>query len=365
MHNNCLQCTTKVCQIEKRRTLLKKFLSSMLIITCLLCAGLFSGCGGGKSADEVNALFSTVCENYTKNSFLSVSVDSSKVVSAGTLENDKAYIFPLVCEKYMTSASGFVFDVARRQNGKLVSDTNGFSNKQCGEIYTSLEAFSNSLNLLKEEIQVFEKSSGNLHYKELIEAYNNAVGKAFDLTSTYSSFYLERNVFDFSSTEKLTNTSVRDMVWLKLCSLAKVSFEYEVLNQTYELPYGEVQTWYNGTVTVKDVCNLASSVSGKFKNSLNVASRIQSSYLSDTQEYLLNLLQNESKFTREYSLMKSACAKINVKEYLSFETENDKKAYVATLSYSQQSCVTVIENFLQERFAGVYNGLTSIMSKID
>ncbi len=333
---------------------------------CLLSVGFLSGCGGAKSADEVNALFSTMCENRTENSFLSISVDSSKVVPTGTeLDDDKAYIFPLVCEKYLTSASGFVFDIARRQGGKLVINSNGFTNKQCGKIYTLLEAFSNSLNSLDEEIQVFEESKGNLHYKELVEAYNIAVGNAFNLTLTYSSIYLEHNPLDFSSSDKLTNDSIRNMVWLKLCSLAKVSFEYEVLNQTYELPYNEVLTWYNETNTVKGICELAFETLNKFKDSRDVSSRVSSINIEDTQHYLLNLLQNESKFDREYSLMKSACANINVKEYLSLKTENDIEAYVATLSSSQQSSVKVIQDFMSTRFVGARNGLNNIMSNID
>ncbi len=338
----------------------------MLITLCLLSVGFLSGCGGGKSAEEVNALFDTVCEKYTTNSFLSVSIDSSKVIPAGTdIDKDKAYIFPLVCEKYLTSASGFVFDLASRQDGKLVSSKNNFSNKQCGKIYTSLETFSNSLNALKEEIQVFEKSGGNLHYKELIEAYNTAVANAFNLTSTYASIYLEHNPLDFSSTDQLTNSSIRNMVWLKLFALAKVSFEYEVLNQTYELPYGEVRSWYNETKTVKNICELTEKALNKFKNSSDILQRISLSKLEETQTYLQNLLQNESKFDREYSLMKTACANINVKEYLNCKTENDIKAYVETLSSSQQSSVQVINDFMNIRFVGVNNGLNSIMSNID
>lgn len=352
--------------LNKGETLLKKFLSFVLIMMCLLGVGLFTGCGGGKTADEVNSLFDTVKTNYVADNFLSVSVDSSKVVPAGSeIDHDKAYIFPLVYEKYLTSTSGFVFDIAKRQNGKLVTDANGFSNKECGEIYTSLEAFLNSLNALCEEIKVFEQSSGNLHYKELVGAYNSVVQNSINFTLTYSSMYFEHNPLDFSSTSTLSNDSVRNMVWIKLCSLAKVSFEYEVLNQTYELPYGEVLSWYNETDTVSDICSLTINTSNLLKNGRDVLTRIAPEYLADTQNYLLNLLQNKSKFDREYVFMRNACANVNVREYLSFKTDDDRKAYVSTLTSLQQSNVKVIENFMNIRFDGAYNGLSKIVSNIN
>lgn len=352
--------------LNKGETLLKKILSFVLIMMCLFGVGLFTGCGGGKTADEVNSLFDTVKTNYVADNFLSVSVDSSKVVPAGSeIDHDKAYIFPLVYEKYLTSTSGFVFDIAKRQNGKLVTDANGFSNKECGEIYTSLEAFLNSLNALCEEIKVFEQSSGNLHYKELVGAYNSVVQNSINFTLTYSSMYFEHNPLDFSSTSTLSNDSVRNMVWIKLCSLAKVSFEYEVLNQTYELPYGEVLSWYNETDTVSDICSLTINTSNLLKNGRDVLTRIAPEYLADTQNYLLNLLQNKSKFDREYVFMRNACANVNVREYLSFKTDDDRKAYVSTLTSLQQSNVKVIENFMNIRFDGAYNGLSKIVSNIN
>lgn len=338
----------------------------MLIMMCLFGVGMLTGCGGGKTAEEVNSLFETVQANYTTNNFLSVSIDSSKVVPAGSeLDSDKAYIFPLVYEKYLTSTSGFVFDIAKRQGGKLVTDANGFTNKELGEIYTSLEALLNSLNTLREEIQVFEQSSGNLHYKELVGTYNNVIQNSINLTSTYSSIYFTHNPLDFSSTDKLSNDSVRNMVWIKLCSLAKVSFEYEVLNQTYELPYGEVLSWYNETDTVSDICSLTATAKSILQNNRDVMTRIAPEYLADTQNYLLNLLQNKSKFDREYALMRNACANVNVREYLSYKTEDDRNAYVSTLTTLQQSNVKVIENFMNTRFDGAYNGLSKVVSNIN
>lgn len=338
----------------------------MLIMMCLLSVGLFTGCGGGKTVIEVNSLFDTVKTTYVADDFLDVPVDSSKVVPAGSeLDSDKAYIFPLVYEKYLTSTSGFVFDLAKRQNGKLVTDANGFSNKECGEIYTSLETFLNSLNILREEIKVFEQSSGNLHYKELVGAYNTVVQNSINFTLTYSSIYLAHHPLDFSSTSNLSNDSVRNMVWIKLCSLAKVSFEYEVLNQTYELPYGEVLSWYNETDTVSDICSLTATTQNLLKNSRDVMTRIPSEYLADTQNYLLNLLQNKSKFDREYALMRNACANVNVREYLSYKTEDDRNAYVSTLTSLQQSNIKVIENFMNTRFDGAYNGLSKVVSNIN
>lgn len=345
---------------------MKKFLSLIIIAACLLGTFVFAGCGGGKSADEVNALFDNVSQTYCKDSFLSVGVSAEKVVPSGSsIDTDKAYIFPLVYEKYLACTSGFVFDLAKRQGGKLIVDANGFSNKQCGEIYNTLEAFFNSLNVLAEEISVFEQSSGNLHYKELVEAYNRAVECSINLTTTYSALLFEHNSMDFSSTDKLTNNSVRNMIWSKLCSIAKVSFEYEVLNQTYELPYGEVLSWYNETETVSDICSLAAKTQNILKDSRDVMTRIPPEFLANTKDYLFNLLQSNAKFDREHALMKSASANINIKEYLSKKTEDDRNAYVSTLSQLQQSNIKIIENFMNTRFDGAFNGLSKIVSNLD
>ena len=327
---------------------------------------MLGGCGGGKTKEEVNTLFGEICAKYTTDSFLSVAVDTSKVVPTGEeLASDKAYIFSVMYEKFLTSASGFVFDIARMQEGNLVVDVNNFSNKQCEQIYNSLEVLKSSLDNLDQEIDVFEKSSGNLHYKELIEAYNVAVRSSFNVTKIYSSYYFENNPQDFSRVENLSNSSIRNMTWWMLATLSEVSFEYEVLNQSFHLPYGEILTWFRDTQTVYDICSLTAKASRILKSTADVYAKIPSIHVAQTQEYLNNLLQDKSNFDREYKLMRQACTQINVKEYLKLDTDDDKEAFTLRQSSSQQSCLRVLNNFMNIRYAGAYNGLNQIILKID
>lgn len=336
------------------------------MIVCTIGICMLGGCGGGKTKEEVNTLFGEIYAKYTTDSLLSVAVDTSKVVPAGEeVSSDKAYIFPVMYEKYLTVASGFVFDIARRQEGSLVVDANKFSNKQCEQIYNSLEVLKSSLSNLSKEIDIFEKSSGNLHYKELIEAYNVAVKSSFDITKTYSLYYFENNPQNFSSTENLSNNTIRNMVWWMLSAIGEVSFEYEILNQSYQLPYGEILTWFRDTQTVYDFCSLSSKAIRILKSSADIFAKISPEKVVQTQEYLNNLLQNKTKFDREYNLMKKACDQINIKEYLKLDTDEEKQSFAHSLSLSQQSCLRILNDFMDIRYTASYEGMDKVILNID
>lgn len=339
----------------------KIFLSTILcLILCVCSLGLFGCKEVNYTKNDLDELYTSIKTEETTSQFfdgekLVVNFDSEKITFVST---DKNYIFPEIYKYYLTTSSSLLSEVIKRV-GSLSTLANNFSQSQINSIYNKLNDVKSKLNKLAQSKLIFEISNGNLHYKSLINSYNNLITSLYNLNNTFANFYFIDSLgkVDFSVTE-LTDSNIRDMLRYQLLKTSIVSFKYELLNFVTSNPLGEINTWFNSTITLKNYVNLAKQTLTVLDNYENLASHAGSNK-NNIRAYFLNMQIQQEEYDQEYSSFLKSINKFNVKSYL---ISTNKNAYLESSSYYQQSYYQIIENFLIGRYLSYYNALTAVVN---
>lgn len=340
---------------------MKKFYFTLLCLILCFCTFGFVGCGDSDySKADIDALYTTMktsdaTKQFFDGNFLKVDFDDEKINLDAT---DKSYIFPQVYGYYLTSSSNLLSTVVDRV-GKISYVVKNFSQDKLNSIYTKLSAVNGSLKNLAEQKFVYERSKGNLHYKNVISSYNSLINNLYSLNKTFANYYFVDSMgkADFSKTN-LTDSNVRDMLNYQLLNISKVSFNYELLNFMYTNPLGEVATWYNSTVSLKNYIELSIATLNKLKNANDLASHIGTNS-TNILNLFASMQRQEKEFEQEYTNFYQSIKAFNVKEYFS---STNKSAYIENCSNKEQSYFNIINNFLNGRYLAFTDGLTDVLS---
>lgn len=340
---------------------MKKFFLTvaLCLILCVCSLGLV-GCGEGNySKEDISALFNSMQENSTTSQFFNegefvVNFDDDKI---NLVESDKSYIFVQVYDYYLASASGLFTSVAERVG--ITRATKKFSQQQLNMVYKRLKIVENSLKQLAIDKYVFEVSEGNLHYKNVIASYNLLIKNLYLLNECFADYYFVKNVgYSDFATEDLADGSVRDMLRYQLLSISKVSFNYELLNFMFTNPLGETTTWYNSTTTLKSYIALAKTTLQELSSAENLADHVALN-ASKVKTLFANMQGQEFEYEQEYKNFIQGVNLFNVKSYFA---STNKPAYIASVSYMQQSYFQVIQNFLSGRYVAYTTALQNVLS---
>ena len=337
----------------------KKF---ALILICILSFGIFffTGCNETNyTKEDVENLYSSIIDEYgDDDGLLNLGIDISLVVEGGIINQDKAYIFPLVYNKYISCASGVCFGSSQRQGKTLIYSINNFEQEEINEIYNKLIRVRESIKSFVSAKYIFENSKGNLYYMETIETLNTLISDLYSLNDSFSEYYFKYFYTDFSQESVLAEGSLKDFMWYQLCSISKVSFEYELKTFKMSNPYGEIETWFANTQLIKDFIAISERAINYLKND-NLLAGVFENNKALILDILKNIQYEMSGFESEYSLFLRALNNVNIREYF---TSVNQDAYKESLSNLEKSSFEIIDSFIEGRYTGFMEGLTSIIN---
>ena len=334
---------------------MKKFISFILAVMLCFGAVVLSACNEQtRTSADVYGLYIQMRDEEAPDGFLSVSINTSKVVPAGrSVEEDKAQVFGGVYAHYLDCASGFFFSVFERKG--TPEFLNHYSGEQLSTLYNKLSKTYSTLKALKKEIYVYEASDGNLNYKQVVTKYNLLIDKFFDLSFYFANLYYTSNSFNLSNytTLSASGTNLNDFLWYELCVMARVSFGYELINYVYSNPLGDITDWLNRSVYVKGSIAVAKRLSAKLKqHNNNLTDYLASSGMSSAFKTLCNMQSNRECFLKSYNLFLSAKHSVDLKAYLGYATQAERNAYLNSLTNESRSYFRIVFNFLQDDYDG-------------
>ena len=327
----------------------------------LLSPFLMVGCNQGNyTVSDVSSLYQEVLSIVgNDDGFLSSKLDTAKVKQADVIEDDKAYIFPLVYDSYIKCSSGLFFGVGQRQGNNISNALGKLQQNELNLIYSKLLAVkSNAQNLINNKV-VFETTSGDLYYKEFAMSCNNLISSLYDLNDIYNDYYLKYYFEDFTKNDVvLSNNNLKDVLWYYLEKLSQVTYLYELKNFELTNPYGNISNWYDSTLLLKQFNLLATDV----LDNLSQQDLVSGIFNEDKIRIIdkLNLLQlNLDAYNENYKSYDFALSKVNIKEYIN---ATNKTAYVSSLSNLEQSYYKIIDNFLNGKYESFFDSINLIIS---
>ena len=346
---------------------MKKFVVLLISICFAFVPAVLCGCNSLHTAGEVRTLYLTMKNEYSFGNFLSVPLDTSKVVPQGkTIGEDKAQVFTDVYAYYLDLSSGFLVSVFdRNMSATFLSD---YSNDELNELYNKLNSTYIRLKNLSEEINIYETSDGNLHYKEVVNCYNIVVDKFFDLSYYFAGLYFSKNRFDFSSIQELSTagTNLNDFVWYELCLLSRISFGTEVVNYAYSNPLGSIDGWLDRSEYVKSTLTLAQRILPKLKaHNTNLTNYISSNGSANALNIIKNMQNDRENFLRQYNGFVYCKNSVSFATYINLVSEEEKNNYLAIQSNETISKYNIIFDFLSGKYAGRNSAFLNIANYIN
>lgn len=343
----------------------KKAFWSILICVIVFAFTLgLSGCGEKNyTKDDIGNLYQTIktsekTAQFFSTNTLQVTFDDDKVDVFS--DSDKSFIFSSVYQNYLFASSSLLSGVIDRV-GMISYAVKDFSQEQKNDFYLKLQSVYKSLKTLSENKAIFETTSGNLHYKYVLNSYNNVLSSLYNLNTAFANYYFVKGVglVDFSSAT-LSDGNVRDMISYQNLIISKVSFRYELLNFEPSNPLGAITDWFENTQILKSYVELCQTAVDELSSVDKLPDRIGSD-----APYVLNLFVNmqgqESEYLQEYNIFAVSLGGVNLKNY--FKSPN-KSAFLLGCSDTAQSCFQIMQNFLDGRYLGYYQGLSQVLGYI-
>lgn len=337
---------------------MKKIVSICFLMIITLFSFSFVGCKENYTRENVNTLYEEVLTYVGDSSgFLTVGVDESKVKQTSTIEEDKAYIFSLCYDNFVCASGGLFFSVASRQGKDITYTLRDFTQEEINLTYEKLVAVRDASNVVASNKTVFETSSGNLCYRELVVSCNNLIEKLNDLNSSFSSLYFSHYSTSYVEGD-LSNGELKDILSYGIQSLSFVSYNYELRNFEFSNPYGEVKTWYDGTSKLKSSNEKVVRTLSKIKAS-DLTTSLTSEKVNQIRIIIESIQMDREGYANEYKVYQKALDSVDIVKYFKATNEN---AYVQSLSAKEQSCFEIIDNFLNGRYVGLSSAINNIVS---
>ncbi len=329
----------------------------IFIAVCLFSFSLlFFGCNDTNySAKQVDSLYNEILLNHADSlGFLNVYIEDDDIQQVSPVENDKNYIFDLFYEDYVSASGGLFFGVGQRQGKSIEYALKNFTNEELNQVYSKLIVVRDCLNVFNDVKYVYQSSYGNMYYEEVILQYNKIIVALNDLNDVFSNYYLQDYYSNFQYQNNVSDGVVKDVIWYGFSLLSKTVYKYDVENFTFSNPYGEVNSWYNNTLILKNYINLYNSVVTKLKKT-DITDNIF--YKEQILEVLKSLLNDSNNYNKSYELFLKAINNVSLKEYLQ---QPNKEIYFETISNLEISYLNYIDNFILNRYSSMFNGLSTI-----
>ena len=336
---------------------MKKIISICFFMVLTLFSFTFVGCGENYSANSINTLYNEVLSYVGDESgFVKAGVDENKVKQTTTWTDDKAYIFPLCYDNFITASSGLFFSVASRHEKDISYTLRDFSQEELNITYQKIKAVRDASIDVASNKSIFEGSYGNLKYRELVVSCNKLIEALNDLNSTFSPIYFSHYFVGYTENE-LSDGELKDVLSYSIQALSYVAYNYELVNFEFSNPYGEVTTWYNSTSQLKPLNDQLTLIIQKLK-----LSDLTSSMTTTTKNQIIasiQRIQNERDgYADEYSNYQKALNNVDITSY--FKATN-KTAYLQSISEREQSYFAIIDRFLNGRYSGMYSAVHKIV----
>lgn len=326
------------------------------------CGFVLSGCSDKDySKTDIQNLYVSILTTYCDESgLIDISIDNSKITQTTPQDEDKNYIFDLFYNDYVKACSGLFFTVSSRQGNNIEYVLQRFNQGELNTIYNKLNGLKVALSDYDKAKYVYESTQGDLYYEELIRVYNTIISNLINLNTSFSTYYFNNFYVNFLQESVISDGAIKDIMWHGLLEIAKVAYNYDVLNFVFENPYGEVNSWYNNTKILKNFMSLYSSA-----NSNLLVENIENNIASYQKERVLVLLKNVytdlGDYYKDYNLFITALNGVNLKEYLK---QDNKDAYIEKCSINEKSYFSYIDDFISGRFGALYNGIQTINSML-
>ena len=336
---------------------MKKIVSICFFIVLTLFSFTFVGCGESYSADNINSLYKEVLVYVGDESgFVKAGVDENKVKQTTNWSDDKAYIFPLCYDNFMSASSGLFFSVASR-HGKDISYTlREFSQDEINTTYKKIKAVRDASIDVASNKSIFEGSKGNLKYRELVVSCNKLIEALNDLNNAFSPIYFSHYFVGYTENE-LSDGELKDVLSYSIQSLSYVTYNYELVNFEFSNPYGEVTSWYNSTSQLKTLNEQLYSTLQKLKQN-DLTSGLSNYEKNQIIATIQNIQNERDGYADEYSNYQNALNNVDITSY--FKATN-KTAYLQSISEREQSYFAIIDRFLNGRYNGMYTAIHGIV----
>lgn len=337
---------------------MKKIFSICFLMILTLFSFSFVGCKENYTKDNVNSMYKEVL-SYVGDSegFLNVGVDEAKVKQEATIQEDKAYIFPLCYDNFVLASGGLFFGVASRLEMDITYTLRTFSQDEVNLVYGKIKAVRDSSIEVARNRSIFESSGGNLMYRELVVACNDLIEKLNDLNNTFSPMYFSHYFTGYTEGE-LSSGELKDVLFYGLQSVSFVTYNYELKNFEFSNPYGEVKTWYDGTILLKEENESIQELSSKIRKE-----DLTNGMTIETKNQVISIIeriQNEREgYADEYTTYQKALDNVDIVEYIK---ASNKTAYVQSLSEREKACFEVMDRFINGRYKGFSFALNSIVT---
>ena len=336
----------------------KKFLSFVLCFSLIVCSLFFvSGCKQKDySKEDVSTLYTSMKSGDNTKQFFENDKIKITFNDIDMSESDPGYIFELVYDYYLQSASGFLTSILNRV-GSITYAIKDFNQSQITDFYNKLYQVKTKLEDFYVSKTIFESSEGKLHYKTIIADYNGLLSALYSLNNTYSNYYFSTVGKVNFTTDELTNGNIRDFLWKQLLSLSNVSFKHELVNFVPSNPIGEVKnSWYENTEYLKNYVNLCKRALMVLNSSGDLSLLLGSN--SDNAKSIFARFQSQEKsYLLELGIFNNNLSSFNFKQYFSSQYKN---AYLQNCSLKEKSAYNIIYNFLDGQYLARTNAMNLI-----
>ena len=224
---------------------MKKFITICILFVLSLSVFALTGCGTNYTPNDINSMYKEVLTYVgDEQGFLQVGVNTEKVVQETSLQNDKAYIFPLCYDNFLSAEAGLFFGVASRQEKDITYTLRKFTQDELNKTYEKLKAVRDASMSVASNRSIYESSNGNLKYRELVVSCNVLIERLNDLNDTFSPIYFDHYFSGYMAGE-LSDGELKDVLFYDLQVLSQVAYDYELKHFEFSNPYGEIKTWYD------------------------------------------------------------------------------------------------------------------------
>lgn len=336
---------------------MKKFITICILFVLSLSVFALTGCGTNYTPDDINSMYREVL-TYVGDAqgFLQVGVNKEKVVQASSLQNDKAYIFPLCYDNFLSAEAGLFFGVASRQEKDITYTLRKFNKDELNKTYEKLKDVRDASMSVASNRSIYESSKGNLKYQELVVSCNNLIEKLNALNDYFSPIYFEHYFTGYTAGE-LSDGELKDALFYDLQVLSEVAYDYALKHFEFSNPYGEVKTWYDNSTMLKETNERILETLGKLrKNSLTEG------MMSGTKNNIISILERiqleKTGYKDEFLGYQKA---LNSVDIVMYSKATNKSAYKQNLDKKEQSCFEIIDRFLNGRYNGMCLALRDIV----
>lgn len=337
---------------------------AFIISLSVIC---MSGCDNGdNNSFAVTSVASRIVNDYASGGYVTMNIDIEKVRDASVAQDkDKSYVFTAIYKNFLDMSSGLFFNYFKRNNYSQ-SAFDIFTKNQNINLESRLNEVESALSSLKKEKTIYEDSDGNLRYKEVVNCYNVAVDKMYNLNYYFAGIYFKAINFNLQEYTALSSlgSKLNDYLWYQICQMSRVAFGYEVINYVYSNPFGDMTEWYNRSTYTQEVLETANPMVQKLKTTQDLGQALPASGSANALAILKNIDAEEYAFLSNYSTFVYAKNLLDIPSYLKLDSDSEREAYLSRCSVTDRSRFNIVFNFLNNSYTALTFALNDISNYV-